>query len=175
MLHAGDGLGREALPARVDSRELELAQVELALLLALPLLRHELQVHLARRNVALEQEVTRLGLDRERADRIVALTQRRGGPEILDVPGAEGLQQVLELLPGGVADRVIFDLGLVRRLGYYTGAVFEIYDPALGEPLGGGGRYDELLGRFGRPLPAVGFGIGLDALHVALAGEERGT
>jgi ATP phosphoribosyltransferase regulatory subunit len=125
--------------------------------------------------VALEGEVARLGLDRERADALVALTQRRGGAEILDVPGVEGLQQVLELLPCDVADRVIFDLGLVRRLGYYTGAVFEIYDPALGEPLGGGGRYDELLGRFGRPLPAVGFGIGLDALHVALTGEERGT
>jgi ATP phosphoribosyltransferase regulatory subunit len=125
--------------------------------------------------VALENEVARLGLDRERAEALVGLTQRRGGPEILDIPGVEGLQRVLELLPGDVADRVIFDLGLVRRLGYYTGAVFEIYDPALGEPLGGGGRYDELLGRFGRPLPAVGFGIGLDALHVALAGEERGT
>jgi ATP phosphoribosyltransferase regulatory subunit len=122
--------------------------------------------------VALEREVARLGLDAERAELLVALTQRRGGPEILDVPGVEGLRQVLDLLPDDVAARVIFDLGLVRRLGYYTGAVFEIYDPALGEPLGGGGRYDELLGRFGRPLPAVGFGIGIDALHVALAGEE---
>ena len=50
----------------------------------------------------------------------------------------------------GVADRVIFDLGLVRELGYYTGAVFEVYDPAVGFALGGGGRYDELIGRFGR-------------------------
>ncbi len=52
--------------------------------------------------------------------------------------------------------RVIFDLGLVRSLGYYTGAVFQVYDPAYGVPLGSGGRYDELLGTFGRPLPAVG-------------------
>ena len=66
----------------------------------------------------------------------------------------------------------IFDLGLVRDLGYYTGAVFEVYDPALGAPLGGGGRYDDLLGRFGRPLPAVGFALGVDRLHLALAGEE---
>jgi ATP phosphoribosyltransferase regulatory subunit len=122
--------------------------------------------------VALEHEVSRLGLDAQRAELLVGLTQRRGGPEILDVTGVEGLRQVLDLLPDDVAARVIFDLGLVRRLGYYTGAVFEIYDPALGEPLGGGGRYDELLGRFGRPLPAVGFGIGIDALHGALAGEE---
>ena len=46
--------------------------------------------------------------------------------------------------------RVIFDLGLVRNIGYYTGAVFEVYDPALGGPIGGGGRYDDLLGRLRR-------------------------
>ncbi|HEY3020584.1 MAG TPA: ATP phosphoribosyltransferase regulatory subunit [Solirubrobacteraceae bacterium] len=123
--------------------------------------------------VALEREVARLDLEPERAEALVALPQRRGGPEVLDLPGVEGLRRVLDLLEPAVAARVIFDLGLVRRLGYYTGAVFEIYDPALGEPLGGGGRYDDLLARFGRPLPAVGFAVGLDALHVALAGEGR--
>ena len=50
----------------------------------------------------------------------------------------------------GVADRVQLDLGLLRDLGYYTGAILEVYDPALGHILGGGGRYDELMGRFGR-------------------------
>jgi ATP phosphoribosyltransferase regulatory subunit len=50
-----------------------------------------------------------------------------------------------------------------------------VYDPALGAPIGGGGRYDDLLGRFGRALPAVGFALGVDRLHIALAGEERGT
>ena len=64
----------------------------------------------------------------------------------------------------------IFDLGLARDLGYYTGAVFDVYDPALGAPLGGGGRYDDLLGRFGRDLPAVGFALDVDRLHLALAG-----
>ena len=70
---------------------------------------------------------------------------------------------------------MIFDLGLVRNIGYYTGAIFDVYDPALGAPIGGGGRYDDLLGRFGRRLPAVGFALGVDRLHIALAGEERGT
>ncbi|MEY2442976.1 MAG: phosphoribosyltransferase regulatory subunit, partial [bacterium] len=72
-----------------------------------------------------------------------------------------------------VAARVIFDLGLVHDLGYYTGAVFEVNDSTLGSPIGRGGRYDDLLGRFGRPLPAVGFALGIDRLHIALAGEER--
>jgi ATP phosphoribosyltransferase regulatory subunit len=80
---------------------------------------------------------------------------------------------VRDLLEPAVAERVIFDLGLSRDIGYYTGAVFEIYDPTLGIPIGGGGRYDELLGRFGRPLPAVGFAVSVDRLHLALAGEER--
>ena len=109
------------------------------------------------------------------------MPQRRGGPEVLaDLPGpaaeaAGGMRMVHELLEPRVAERVIFDLGLTRSLGYYTGAVFEVYDPALGAPIGGGGRYDELLGRFGRELPAVGFALGVDRLHIALAGEERGT
>jgi histidyl-tRNA synthetase len=85
------------------------------------------------------------------------------------------MRMVHELLEPAVAARIIFDLGLVRNLGYYTGAVFEVYDPTLGAPIGGGGRYDELLGRFGRSLPAVGFALGVERLHIALAGEERGS
>jgi ATP phosphoribosyltransferase regulatory subunit len=119
--------------------------------------------------VALEQESAALGVD---ADAILDVTQRRGGPEVLEgVPGdaVERLRAVYAQLPDDVAARIIFDLGLVRRLGYYTGAVFEVYAPGVGEPLGGGGRYDDLLGRFGRDLPAVGFALGVDALHEALA------
>ena len=72
-----------------------------------------------------------------------------------------------------MANRIIFDLGLVRDLGYYTGAIFDVYDPALGHVIGGGGRYDELLARFGRPQPACGFGLFVERLHVAQAEEER--
>ena len=71
-----------------------------------------------------------------------------------------------------VAARVIFDLGLVRDLHYYTGAVFEVYDQALGVPIGGGGHYDDLLGRFGRSLPAVGWALNVERLHIALVGER---
>jgi ATP phosphoribosyltransferase regulatory subunit len=73
----------------------------------------------------------------------------------------------------GAAERVMLDLGLLRDLGYYTGAILEVYDPALGHVLGGGGRYDELMARFGRPLPAVGFALHLERVHVAQAEEER--
>jgi ATP phosphoribosyltransferase regulatory subunit len=73
----------------------------------------------------------------------------------------------------GIVDRLIFDRGLVRDLGYYTGAIFEVYDPALGHVLGGGGRYDDLLARFGAPMPACGFALYVERLHVAQAEEER--
>jgi ATP phosphoribosyltransferase regulatory subunit len=128
----------------------------------------------ARDFVALEHEVQRLGADEE----LVSVPQMRGGPDVLAAPAGPvadavaGLRAVLALLDPAVARRVIFDLGLARGLGYYSGAVFDVYDPALGEPLGGGGRYDDLLGRYGRALPAVGFGLGVDRLHLALAGEE---
>ena len=104
--------------------------------------------------------------------------QLRGGPEVLErVSGtvhdaADGLRDVLGRLDAGVASRVLVDLGLARGLGYYTGAVFDVYDPAVGTPIGGGGRYDDLAGRFGRDLPAVGFALDVDRLHLALAGEE---
>ena len=128
--------------------------------------------------VGLEREVLELGLAQADADLLVRVPQLRGGPDVLDAPpgpvadAVSGLREVLALLEPTVSDRVIFDLGLARGLGYYTGAVFDVYDPALGEPLGGGGRYDDLLGRFGRDLSAVGFAIGVDRLHAALAGEE---
>jgi ATP phosphoribosyltransferase regulatory subunit len=157
-----------------------------------PALMSSLQVHepvraalleaLVRRDfVSLEHRLSETGLPDAATELLLDVPQRRGGPELLtDVPTAAvesvtGLRRVYELLEPAVAERVIFDLGLVRNIGYYTGAVFEVYDPALGAPLGGGGRYDELLGRFGRDLPAVGFALGVDRLHMALAGEERGT
>ena len=73
----------------------------------------------------------------------------------------------------GIAERVIFDLGLVRDLGYYTGAIFEVYDPALGHVIGGGGRYDGLLARFGHGFPACGFALYVERMHVAQAEEDR--
>ncbi|MEA2381684.1 MAG: phosphoribosyltransferase regulatory subunit [Solirubrobacteraceae bacterium] len=129
--------------------------------------------------VGLEREVQQLGLPADAAALLIRVPQLRGGAGVLGTeegPVADAvanLRAVLDLLEPNVAGRVIFDLGLARGLGYYSGAVFDVYDPALGAPLGGGGRYDDLLGRFGRDLPAVGFAIGVDRLHAALSGEEH--
>ncbi len=128
--------------------------------------------------VGLERELSELKLADDQLELLLRVPQTRGGPEVLDELKAlkeagAGMRAVHERLGPNVAERVIFDLGLVRSLGYYTGAVFQVYDPAHGVPIGSGGRYDELLGRFGRPLPAVGFALAVERLHIALTGEER--
>lgn len=64
----------------------------------------------------------------------------------------------------GLGERLEIDLGEVRGLGYYTGLVFNVYLAGAPGPIGGGGRYDTLLARFGDPRPAVGFSLDLDAL-----------
>ena len=68
-------------------------------------------------------------------------------------------------------DRMVYEL---LDLGYYSGAILEVYDPALGHVLGGGGRYDGLLKRFGLDLPAAGFALYVERLHIAQAEEEPG-
>jgi ATP phosphoribosyltransferase regulatory subunit len=130
--------------------------------------------------VGVDNELGALGLAGEDRELLLRVAQTRGGPEVLEQlsgplqDAATGMRAVHELVPREAAARIIFDLGLVRSLGYYTGAVFQVYDPAHGVPIGAGGRYDELLAGFGRPLPAVGFALNVERLHIALAGEERG-
>lgn len=129
--------------------------------------------------VGVDRELSALGLDDSDTELLRRLARTRGGPEVLDgLEGAlhdalGGMRDVHALLTPAVADRIIFDLGLVRSLGYYTGAVFQVYDPAFGRPIGSGGRYDELLGLFGRPLPAVGVALNVERLHIALTSEEQ--
>ena len=135
--------------------------------------------------VGLEMEVDRVeGIGSEARATLLALPGMRGGPEVLDRAtelGGEAVERATQRLRAtydalaarGVADRVQLDLGLLRDLGYYTGAILEVYDPALGHILGGGGRYDRLLGRFGRELPAAGFALYLERVHVAQTEEER--
>ncbi len=144
--------------------------------------RHErILTELVRRDfVGVEREVRDAGLSQASAELLLRVPRTRGSQEVLETLSSElddavsGMREVHALLGPKVAERVIFDLGLVRNLGYYTGAVFQVYDPAHGVPIGSGGRYDELLATFGRPLPAVGFALNVERLHIALAGEERG-
>jgi ATP phosphoribosyltransferase regulatory subunit len=77
----------------------------------------------------------------------------------------------------GLGAHLTADVGEVRGFAYYTGTVFHAYAPGTGDAIGSGGRYDELLARFGRDIPAAGFAIDLDrareALHAASVVAER--
>jgi histidyl-tRNA synthetase len=62
-------------------------------------------------------------------------------------------------------DALVFDPTLVRGMGYYTGSIVEISHPDLGISLGGGGRYDGMIGRFlGTDVPAFGVSLGFERL-----------
>jgi ATP phosphoribosyltransferase regulatory subunit len=85
----------------------------------------------------------------------------------------ENLQEILAHLDaGGHLDSVMLDLGLIGRHNYYTGAVYEVYASGLGFTVANGGRYDNLLRRFGEPLPATGFAISLERLMSVLPDRE---
>jgi histidyl-tRNA synthetase len=72
---------------------------------------------------------------------------------------------------------LVFSHNLVRGMGYYTGAIFEIQHPELGYSLGGGGRYDGMIGRFlGTDVPAVGFSLGFERIvDLITVPEDRQT
>jgi histidyl-tRNA synthetase len=77
------------------------------------------------------------------------------------IAALESLAHALDSLPPGVGLR--FDPTLVRGMGYYTGTIFEIAHPGSGSSVGGGGRYDGMIGRFlGTEVPACGFSIGFE-------------
>lgn len=105
-----------------------------------------------------------------------------------------GERQIRKALPDGISDDVVahlvalgdalaaarpeaaadlplrFDPFLVRGMGYYTGTIFELAHPSVDYSLGGGGRYDGMIGRFlGTDVPAVGFSFGFERLVDLLA------
>ena len=90
-----------------------------------------------------------------------------------DTRGAAELVELLSIAREGPASKhLVFDPTLARGLSYYTGPIFEITLPGLAGSLGGGGRYDELIGMFTkRQIPAVGFSLGLERILIVM--EER--
>lgn len=101
-----------------------------------------------------------------------------GGPGAAGLEALTGVDRLLEALGVG-ADQALFDPGVVRGLGYYTGPVFEaeLLFPITNDKgqsvragsVGGGGRYDDLVARFrGQEAPATGFSFGVSRFAAAL-------
>ena len=134
-----------------------------------------------------EKELLESGYGRESVDKYLELFR-------ILTPDAAGVQMAKEKLTGFLdpeyADGLItimnsvdavktaefrmkFDPTLVRGMSYYTGPIFEISMDEYGGSVGGGGRYDEMVGKFiGQPVPAVGFSIGFERIVMLLL--ERG-
>lgn len=93
-------------------------------------------------------------------------------PAWLDREAYDELLALRAALPDAAIE---FDPTLVRGMGYYTGTIFEIAHPDLGYSLGGGGRYDHMIGRFlGQEVPACGFSIGFERIVDLLAVRDEG-
>jgi histidyl-tRNA synthetase len=91
---------------------------------------------------------------------------RKALPEGVDETAVAALASIGRAVNEASGRQVVqFDPWLVRGMGYYTGAIFEIAHPDLGYSLGGGGRYDGMIGRFlGTEVPAAGFSLGFERL-----------
>ena len=120
------------------------------------------------------------------ADAIRKLGRIRGGREAIDqarklvaplgcAAGLDEFQETYDLLvEAGLARNLLVDFSVMSSFDYYTGVVFEAFSPALGTPLGSGGRYDNMLGNFGTPRPAAGFAFYLDEVLNIVADAAAG-
>jgi len=119
------------------------------------------------------------------ASLLQALPSLCGGLEVLEkakamgngpavIAALENLGQIYSILEAhGVTRHVILDLGEVRGMGYYTGMNFEGFVEGIGFAICSGGRYDDLIGLYGSPTPAVGFALGVERVQMAL--ERQGV
>jgi ATP phosphoribosyltransferase regulatory subunit len=142
------------------------------------LARLERAIH-RRNEVELQRTLDDLGIESKAARAIRAVPHLCGDEAVLDEArtlstnaasrqAIDRLDQVYALLRAeGVADHVILDLGKARGMAYYTGITFHGYVEGLGFALCGGGRYDGLIGNFGRSMPAVGFALGVERAMLA--------
>lgn len=93
-------------------------------------------------------------------------------PELCDdASAADNLKYIVDTVKAvsGSAFDVEFDISLVRGQGYYTGTVFEVVSSDFRGAISGGGRYDNLIGKFiGQSVPAVGFSIGFERIYTIL-------
>jgi ATP phosphoribosyltransferase regulatory subunit len=135
----------------------------------------------ARDPFEVREVLLRFGTRDRIAEAIASLTLLRGGADQIgtlrellgqDRRLMEALEHVEALVAAlgelGYGERLQVDLGEVHGPMYYSGLNFKVVSQRLGRELGGGGRYDELIGLFGEPTRAVGFSLGLDALLGAL-------
>ncbi|MCR4798595.1 MAG: histidine--tRNA ligase [Lachnospiraceae bacterium] len=109
----------------------------------------------------------------EVADALLILQDKLS--DALDPAVAEDLKEIAVAVNAnkGADFALVFDATLVRGMSYYTGTIFEIAIPEFGGSCGGGGRYDEMIGKFtGSDVPACGFSIGFERIILLLLEQD---
>lgn len=127
-----------------------------------------------------EELLNALNIDKHISDVLLELPQMFGSIEVLDqarqltdnadcLTAIDRLYALYDLLKVTGADKYItFDLGALSNHTYYTGVTFRAYTFGTGEPVVNGGRYDKLVGQFGKDKAAIGFSIVVDTLMAAI-------
>ena len=146
----------------------------------------EVRSHVEDKNMlSIELLMQKAKVPAELRNRILDLPSLYGGPEVLDEAerytlnprsraAVASLRRTLEALNHyGLEEYVSLDLGMVQSIHYYTGVIFRGISRYLGYPLLTGGRYDNLVGEFGREMPATGFAFAVKPVLVAL--ERQGN
>ena len=167
-----------------DLAELELISASLAALDAIGLSMATIRVN-DRRLLKTQLDAAGISADQERAmiaiDKLDKIGLAKVVEEIAESWGTESAQKVSAWLSAEVSDwpeelawveklgddasRLRYDPSLVRGMGYYTGAIFEIEYPGAESSIGGGGRYDEMVGRWaGTDTPAAGISLGIERI-----------
>ena len=164
--------------------ELELISASLAALDAIGLSKATIRVN-DRRLLKTQLDAAGINADQDRAmiaiDKLDKIGLAKVVEEIAESWGTESAQKVSAWLSADVSDwpeelawvqklgddavRLRYDPSLVRGMGYYTGAIFEIEYPGAESSIGGGGRYDEMVGRWaGTDTPAAGISLGIERI-----------
>lgn len=125
-----------------------------------------------------------LNIDKEHTDLIVNIsdsyTSKESLYELKDKVNNDKCRKALDRLIK-IADLldesdnngyISIDLGLLNKYNYYTGVLFRAYTYGSGDAIIKGGRYDNLVSKFGKPAPAIGFGISVDDAIIALSGQK---
>jgi ATP phosphoribosyltransferase regulatory subunit len=134
--------------------------------------------------LGIEEIISRYNISKELSDFTKTLPDQFGDMQLIEkvkkivknersLKALDNLVSIYNILKDYSIEKYIsIDLGLVRSLMYYTGIVFRGFTYGIGFPIISGGRYDELLGKFGKKMPATGFSVGINLLMKALEAQK---
>lgn len=137
----------------------------------------KLRLKIQRKNISgLEEVLNSCRVKTEKKERIKNIPTLFGGRDVIDrareiadnpvsLRAIDNLEKVYKILTiYGVDDSILIDLGEVRGFEYYTGVIFEGFVKGIGSEVCGGGRYDNLLERYGAKIPATGFAVDINRI-----------